>query len=105
MKVLNRNVIPKVNTKWYDLGLELLDDRYVGELDTIHKDYRNDGSKTCCQKMFSKWLETREDASWDQLIEAMRTIELNSTASDVEHLLAKGELRGGASLALPAPSL
>jgi len=41
--------------------------------------------------MFSKWLETRDDASWDQLIEAMRTIELNSVASDVEQLLVQGE--------------
>jgi len=90
MKILNKHVIPKVNTKWYDLGLELLDDEYAGELETIHKDYRNDGSKTCCQKMFSKWLETRDDASWDQLIEAMRTIKLNSIASDVEQLLVQG---------------
>jgi len=39
--------------------------------------------------MFSKWLKTRDNASWDQLIEAMRTIELNSGASDVEQLLVQ----------------
>jgi len=86
MKILNRQVIPKVNTKWYDLGLELLDDEYERELDMIDKDYRKDGSKMCCQKMF-----TRDDASWNQLIEAMRTIELNSVASDIEQQLVQGE--------------
>ena len=91
MKVLNRHVIPKVSIKWYDLGLELLEDEYEGELETIHKDYKADGSKTCCQKMFSKWLETRDGASWDQLIEAMRTIELNNVARDIEQLLVQGE--------------
>ena len=91
MKVLNRHVIPKVDTKWYDLGLELLDDEYDRELETIDNDYRNNGSKICCQKMFSKWLETRDDACWVQLIEALRTIELNSVASDVEQLLVQSE--------------
>ena len=90
MKILNKHVIPKVNTKWYDLGLELLDNEYAVELDTIREDYRNN-IKTCCQKMFSKWLVTRDDASWDQLIEAMRTIELSSIASDVEQLLGQGQ--------------
>ena len=88
MKILNKHVISKVYAKWYDLGLELLDDKYAGELDIMH---RNDGSKTCCQKMFSKWLKTRDNASWDQLIEAMRTIELSSGASDVEQLLVQSE--------------
>jgi len=91
MKVLNKHVIPRVSTKWYDLGLELIDDKYETELETIRTDYRNDGSKMCCQKMFSKWLETRDDASWDHIIEAMRNIELNSVASDVEQLLVQGE--------------
>ena len=26
----------------------------------------------CCQEMFKKWLET-ENASWDQLLEALRS--------------------------------
>ena len=42
--------------------------------------------------MFSKWLETQSDnASWDQLIQAVKNIELNDVASDIEQLLLQGE--------------
>ena len=33
----------------------------------------------CCQEMFSKWLETEENASWDQLLEALRSSSVNLT--------------------------
>ena len=46
----------------------------------------------CCRKMFSKWSETQSDnASWDQLIQAVKNIELNNVASDIERLLLQGE--------------
>ena len=42
--------------------------------------------------MFSKWLETQSDnASWDQLIQAVKNIELNDVANDIEQLLLQGE--------------
>ena len=92
MKDLNKHVIELVATKWYDLGLELLETKYEGELDTIEKDSKAEGSKTCCRKMFSKWLETQSDgASWDQLIQAVKSIGLNKIASDIEQLLLQGE--------------
>ena len=43
-------------------------------------------------KMFSKWLETQSDsASWDQLIQAVKSIEVNNVANDIEQLLLQGE--------------
>ena len=91
MRDLNKHVIPMVATRWYDLGLELLETQYERELEIIDTNYRND-VVTCCRKMFSKWLETQSDeASWDQLIQTVKNIELNDVANDIERLLLRGE--------------
>ena len=44
-----------------------------------------------CRKMFSKWLNTDELASWDKLITALRIVQLNDVANDIEQLLLQGE--------------
>ena len=68
MKDLNKHVIPLVATRWYDLGLELLETKHERELDIIEKDSKTEGVNTCCRKMFSKWLESQFDsASWDRI--------------------------------------
>ena len=91
MKDLNKHVIPLAAPRWYDLGLELLETKHERELDIIETNYRND-AVTCCRKMFSKWLETQSDsASWDQLIQAVKSIEVNNVANDIEQLLLQGE--------------
>ena len=79
-------MIPSVKTEWYNLGLQLLDPKYENELNTIEVDTGNDVA-TCCRKMFSKWLNTDQLASWDQLIKALRIVQLNNVASDTEQLL------------------
>ena len=82
-------MIPSVATRWYELGLVLLDTKYQNELTIIEADIRND-AVTCCRKMFSKWLNTDELASWDKLIKAVRIVQLNNVASDIERLLLQG---------------
>lgn len=89
MKDLNKHVIPSVATKWYDVGLELLETKHEEELEIIETN--NNDVKTCCRKMFSKWLKTDELASWNKLIEALKSVELNKLASDIEQLLQKQE--------------
>ena len=84
------HVIPSVATRWYDLGVVLLQPKYENELNTIEADVRND-AVTCCRKMFSKWLNTDELASWDKLIKAVRIVQLNNVANDIEQLLLQGE--------------
>ena len=91
MRDLNKHVVSLVATKWYDLGLELLDPKHERELEIIEKDYKMEGTKICCRKMLSKWLETGDDTSWDQLIEAVRAIQLNEVASNIEKLVIQGE--------------
>ena len=78
-------MIPSVANHWYDLGLQLLDPKYENELEIIEGD-KND-TKTCCRKMFSKWLKTDELASWDKVIKALILIGLNNVASNIQQLL------------------
>ena len=66
LRDLEKHVVPFVNGQWYDLGLELLDPKYAHELDLIEADMKG-SSKTCCRKMFSKWLKTEELANWQKL--------------------------------------
>ena len=84
------HVIPSVATRWYELGLVLLDTNYHNELTIIEADVRNDAA-TCCRKMFCKWLNTDELASWDKLIKAVRIVQLNNVANDIEQLLLQDE--------------
>ena len=86
MKDLNKHVIPLVATRWYDLGLELLEAKYVRNLEIIEADNRDDVSK-CCRQMFMKWLDIQTDASWSQLIQAVKSIELNDVAASIEQFI------------------
>ena len=90
LRDLTIHVIPSVATKWYELGVVLLDTKYQNELSIIEADTKSD-VVTCCRKMFSKWLNTDELASWDRLIKTARIIQLNNVANDIEQLLSQGE--------------
>ena len=78
--------MPSVATRWYELGVVLLDAKYQNELTIIEADIKNDAI-TCCRKMFTKWLNTDELASWEKLIKAVRIVQLNNVASDIEQSL------------------
>ena len=83
-------MVPLVANHWYDLGLQLLDPKYENELNIIEEDAKND-ARTCCRKMFSKWLTTDKLASWDKVIEALTLIGLDNVASNIKLLLGQGE--------------
>ena len=69
----------------------MLEQKYQSELSTIEADARND-ARTCCRKMFEKWLKTDKRASWDKVIEALTLIGLDNVAKDIKELLGQGEL-------------
>ena len=87
MRDLTNYVIPWVAKKWYQLGLELLQTKYEEELCIIEEDCKGTDMKKCCRKMFEKWLETRQDASWSQLIYAVKNIELINAAARIEKFI------------------
>ena len=77
-------IIMSVATKWYDLGLELLDDNQAKQLDNI-KANSPDVTK-CCRDMFKYWLNSHPTASWYELVDALRAtgIEENTAATMLE---------------------
>ena len=70
-----------VTIKWHDIGLELLDSDTV-TLDVIKKNNPNDTDE-CCTEMFKKWLESKTNANWDQLIVAFNRVGLNTAAENI----------------------
>ena len=86
---LQRYVIPDVATKWYELGLELLDEKEEHQLNIIKSNYGNDVKK-CCLEMFLLWLNTNSDANWYQIVEALKSpgVELSGIAVDLKKKLS-----------------
>ena len=69
-----------VATRWYDLGLELLDSN-TAVLDVIQSDYQSDTARF--SKMFKTWLEKKPEASWRQLVAALNYIGLGTAADNI----------------------
>ena len=82
LKQLNK-LKKSVAFKWQDLGIELLDLEDIRTLDEIQKNYPRDAS-TCCTKMFQLWLDRQPEASWEQLIKALRGIDLDEVVNTTE---------------------
>ena len=71
-----------ISDHWFDLGVELLDDSDVGELDTITQNFPHD-TKKCCTRMFQLWRSRCTSACWEDLIYALQAIKLYHVADRV----------------------
>jgi len=83
-KLQKARVISGASSRWYQLGIELLDDNQVTQLEIIKKN--NDDVMERCTALFSYWLRTHPNCSWHQLVAALREpdVELNELAASVE---------------------
>ena len=81
-------MVDNVARKWKDLGVQLLRSDQTNELDIIATNYPQD-VVLCCKCVFKKWLESRVDATWNQLIEALKCpgVQLDYVASELERRL------------------
>lgn len=90
----NRCVRGKVcaagHKKWRDLGTELMKQDDVYDLNVIEENHPNDVSE-CCSKMFKEWLQRTPNASWKQLVEALKEVNLTQLASELEKSLKLDE--------------
>ena len=77
----------EIATKWYELGLKLVDNNEV--LKVIEADHPNN-TNTCCRVMFEKWLEKTPNASWSQLVAALDNIKMKTAADAVRKLFKSG---------------
>ena len=80
----------EISKNWFDLGVELINDS-VNELNNLQEDFPKDAGK-CCSKMFQLWLKKSNNATWNQLIEALRVpnIEMFELANKIESMLFLG---------------
>ena len=82
LKQLQKLVISSVATKWYELGLQLLDDNQENQLDIIRANSPTDVAK-CCRDMFKYWLGVDPKASWYKLVDALK-----ATDADMNNVIA-----------------
>ena len=87
---MNKHVRKEVSSKWHDLGLELLEKEDEEKLNEIESNNPNDVGK-CCKEMFQLWLRKCTNATWNQLIQALKEVELNNLATTIEGMLIPTE--------------
>ena len=89
LKYLNRHVIKPIASKWYDIGLELMEVEDENELDTIQDEPSLKDNVERAKRMFKHWLKRKPDATWNDLLKSLKisAIGLNTTALDIERLL------------------
>ena len=82
-------MVNRVADKWRDLGVQLLP--RLGQermLDIIAADHPHD-VVSYCKRVLEKWLDTATDATWNELIRALRSpsIQLHYFAGQLEQML------------------
>ena len=108
-------MIQAVAVKWRELGFQLLNNASAQNiLDIIEANHKQVSTVAihavvakcfainwqdvvrCCQEMFAKWLETEENASWDQLLRALwsSSIQLTYLANQIEQILDPSNTSG-----------
>ena len=86
LKLLNKHVVKQISSKWHDLGLELLEQEDEETLNQIKSDNPKDVNE-CCKEMFQLWLRKCSTATWHQLIQALKVVDLTTLATNVEGML------------------
>ena len=73
---------------WKDLGRELIpkSDAALGGITASAKG----DVITCCSKLFELWLQRQPEASWRQLIEALKEVKLTTLAVEIQEKLEPG---------------
>ena len=87
-KKLLDHVISNVTSRWYILGVKLLKEDQEPHLDVLKLNHASD-NEMCCMEMFWCWLNSNTDATWEQLIVALRSpaVKLSAVAADLEKML------------------
>ena len=79
----------KTAPKWRDLGMHLLKEDAVCQLNIIKANHPDD-VQACCSKMFERWLDTDIEANWNTLIAALEQMGLNALAAKIKNDILKG---------------
>ena len=81
-------VVPHASTKWYYLGLQLFDERDEGVLHSMKMETSKRADEQCTE-VFHHWLTTKENPTWNELIESLKSpaVNLPNVASTIEKML------------------
>ena len=77
------DIIEKIGAKCRDLCTHLLQDNYGAVIRSIELEHRND-SYRIAETVFVRWLAEEPDASWSELVTALRKIRHCRLARDIE---------------------
>ena len=79
----------EISVHWKGLGTKLLNDTYVQHLTIIETNNRHD-VRVCCREMFIYWLQVDREANWNQLINALEEMQLNTLAKEIREDVLEG---------------
>ena len=80
---INDLVIQHAAIKWKSIGVQLLDDEDYSTLESIEANFPTNNVK-CCEEMFAHWLKKDKQATWEKLLGALKAVDLNKLADDIE---------------------
>ena len=88
LQYLSKHVVRQAAHKWRNLGEQLLNDNQRIMLKVIEADHPHN-VVSCCKHALETWLKSTPDASWNQLISALRspTVQLDSLADELEKMM------------------
>ena len=89
IRLLNNHVRGDIAPRWYDLGIQLLNEEQCAKLNIIKDNHPQDAEK-CCTEMFEYWLRVDVDASWNKLITALKMIDEIALAEKIETDVLRG---------------
>ena len=80
-------VIPTVATRWYELGVMLLQPEQEPKLQQIKLDHGDDARK-CCLEMFTYWRQSHPEDNWNNLVTALKSpgVEMDAVAAKLEKM-------------------
>ena len=87
LRDLREHVVEWAACKWRELGVVLLPYHFYALSDGIGSTMLYDDK--CCMSVFQRWLDTTVDATWDQLIRALKSVELNYLADRLEQMIIR----------------
>ena len=70
---------------WRDLGIELMGQESADKLDLIKVYYGNVIER--CSAMLVLWRQTQPKANWNQLIQALKEVKLDTLANEIDKML------------------
>ena len=82
---MRESLCAKNTQLWRDVGIELLGGGSNDALDIIENN--NSDVTNCCSKMFQLWFDRQPTASWKQLIQALKQLQLDNLADQIESKL------------------